>query len=194
MFSWLSVVLIVLNILLIGCSNLTVAKNPQPLSTPALNSTTPDSKKLSDSKKFSNSKQLSNSNKLGQQLPISAIATTPDGTEIQLEVARTPQEQAMGLMYRPPLPDNRGMLFVFPSPQGARFWMKNVPVNLDMVFMRNGVVRYVAADVPPCDINPCPTYGPRELIDQVIELRAGRAAELNLKPGTRITIRRLAQK
>ena len=175
MFPWLSVLLIVLNILLIGCSDLTVAKNPQLLSKPALTSKTPTPKKL------------------GQQLPISAVATTPNDTEIQLEVARTPQEQAMGLMYRPALPDNRGMLFVFPSPQSARFWMKNVPVHLDMVFMLNGVVQYIAANVPPCEMNPCPTYGPRRLIDQVIELRAGRAAELNLKPGDRITIRSLAQ-
>lgn len=175
MSPWLSLFLILLNILLIACSNLTVARNPEPLSTPALTSTTANSKKL------------------GQQLPISALATTPNGTEIQLEVARTPQQQAMGLMYRPALPDNRGMLFVFPSPQSARFWMKNVPVSLDMVFMLNGVVRYIAADVPPCDTNPCPTYGPRQLINQVVELRAGRAAELNLKPGVRITIRPLTR-
>ena len=172
MSPWLSVLLIVLNIWLIGCSNLTVAKNPQPLSTSASTSTTATPKKL------------------GQQLPISAVAITPNSTEIKLEVARTPQEQAMGLMYRPALPDNRGMLFVFPYPLSAKFWMKNVPVNLDMVFMLDGVVRYIADDVPPCDVNPCPTYGPKKgLVNQVIELRAGRAAELNLKPGDRITIR-----
>ncbi|KST67885.1 DUF192 domain-containing protein [Mastigocoleus testarum] len=176
MFPYLSILLLVLNILLIGCSNLTVAENSQPLSTPALKSNVPIAKKL------------------GQQLPISAIAITPDGAEIQLEVARTPQEQAMGLMYRPALPDKRGMLFVFPSPQPARFWMKNVPVPLDMVFMLNGVVQYIAADVPPCESIPCPTYGPRKLIDQVIELRAGHTAELNLKPGDRITIRHLNKK
>ncbi len=176
MFPYLSILLIVLNILLIGCSNLTVAENSQPLSTPALKSNVPITKKL------------------GQQLPISAIAITPDGAEIQLEVARTPQEQSMGLMYRPALPDQRGMLFVFPSPQPARFWMKNVPVPLDMVFMRKGVVRYIAADVLPCKSNPCPTYGPRELIDEVIELRAGHAAELKVKPGDRITIRHLDKK
>lgn len=127
-------------------------------------------------------------NNLGQKLPISAVATIPDGTQIQLEVALTRQQQAMGLMYRPALPDNRGMLFTFPSPQPVNFWMKNVPVPLDMVFMRKGVIQYVEASAPPCEKEPCPTYGPRTLIDQVIELRSGRAAELGLKKGDKVTI------
>lgn len=127
-------------------------------------------------------------NNLGQELPISAVATIPDGTQIQLEVTLTPKQQAMGLMYRPALPDNRGMLFTFPSPQAVSFWMKNVPVPLDMVFMRKGVIQYVEASAPPCVKEPCPTYGPRTLIDQVIELRSGRAAELGLKKGDKVTI------
>ncbi|MGB3652238.1 MAG: DUF192 domain-containing protein [Rivularia sp. (in: cyanobacteria)] len=133
-------------------------------------------------------------NNLGQQLPISAVATIPNGTQIQLEVAKTPQQQAMGLMYRPALPDNRGMLFNFASPQPVSFWMKNVPVALDMVFLRKGVVQYIAEEVPPCTKEPCPTYGPRTLIDQVIELRSGRAAELNLKKGDKVTINSIETK
>ncbi len=133
-------------------------------------------------------------NNLGQELPISAVATIPNSTQIQLEVAKTPQQQAMGLMYRPALPDNRGMLFNFASPQPVSFWMKNVPVALDMVFLRKGVVQYIAEKVPPCTKEPCPTYGPRTLIDQVIELRSGRAAELNLKKGDIVTINSIKTK
>lgn len=127
-------------------------------------------------------------NNLGQELPISAVAIIPNGTKIQLEVARTPQEQAMGLMYRQALPDNRGMLFEFDSPQPVSFWMLNVPVPLDMVFLRKGTVQYIAASVPPCRQKPCPTYGPKTLIDRVIELRSGRAAELSLKRGDEVII------
>lgn len=160
---------IVLGILLISCSQQTPAKSPNITVSPTSLSV----------------------NNLGQQLPISAVATIPDGTQIQLEVAQTRQQQAMGLMYRPPLPDNRGMLFSFPSAQPVSFWMKNVPVALDMVFLRKGVVQYVEASAPPCTKEPCPTYGPRTLIDQVIELRSGRAAELNLKKGDKVTIESL---
>lgn len=127
---------------------------------------------------------------LGQTMPISAKAIVA-GEEILLEVARTPSEQAMGLMYRKSLPANRGMLFPFEPPQPVNFWMKNTVIPLDMVFVRNGVVKAIAANVPPCTSDPCPSYGPGTTVDQVIELRGGRAAELGLKVGDRVTIQKL---
>src|SRR3712207_5592384 len=60
----------------------------------------------------------------GQMLPISA-KTEIAGQVIQLEVARTPQQQQMGLMHRPALPDDRGMLFPVNSPRPVRFWMRD---------------------------------------------------------------------
>ena len=125
----------------------------------------------------------------GQMLPISA-QTQIKGERIMLEVARTPQQQQIGLMYRTSLPDDRGMLFSFDPPQPARFWMKNTLIELDMIFLQNGQVKAIAQNVPPCTTPTCPTYGPSQeiLIDQVIELRGGRAAELGLKVGDRISI------
>jgi uncharacterized protein len=124
---------------------------------------------------------------LGQMLPISAQATIA-GQVINLEVTQTPQQQALGLMYRTSLPDNRGMLFRFEPPQPVSFWMQNVKIPLDMIFLRQGVVQAISSNVPPCTANPCPSYGPNTTIDQVIELRGGRAAELGLKVGDRVTI------
>jgi uncharacterized protein len=125
----------------------------------------------------------------GQYLPISA-ETEIGGQRIQLEVARTPQEQSKGLMHRPPLPDDRGMLFLFNPPRPVQFWMKNTPSPLDMVFLRDGEVQAIVENALPCAADPCPTYGPDRsvAIDQVIELRSGRAAELGLTAGDRITI------
>ncbi len=176
MINWLGLVSILLGVLLAGCSVPTPAVSP---------TTTPSS---SQSQAPISSQQTPLSKNAGQQLPISAVAVVPDGTKIQLEVAQTPQQQAMGLMYRPALPDNRGMLFQFPSPLQASFWMKNVPVALDMVFMRGGIVQYIAPSAPPCNSNPCPTYGSEKFINQVIELRSGRATELGLKVGSRVKI------
>ena len=118
----------------------------------------------------------------GQVLPITAQATISD-TVIDLEVAHTPEQQSLGLMHRRTLPDNRGMLFPNEQPRRVRFWMKDVPVALDMVFLLEGRVQgYVTA--PPCEGDPCPTYGPGNLlVDQVIELREGRASELGLEVG-----------
>ncbi|MEH2043207.1 DUF192 domain-containing protein [Nostoc sp.] len=157
----LSLLSIVLSIFLMGCSVPTTAKSPSLIS--GSETSAPES--------------------LGQKLPISAKAIVPNGTTIQLEVAQTPQQQAMGLMYRPALPDDRGMLFGFPSAQPVSFWMKNVPVPLDMVFLHKGIVKYIQVAAPPCASEPCPTYGPNTPIDKVIELRSGRAAELKLKVG-----------
>jgi hypothetical protein len=125
---------------------------------------------------------------LGQMLPIAAEAEIA-GQRILLEVTRTPQEQAMGLMFRTSLAADRGMLFSFDPPRPVSFWMKNVKIPLDMVFLRDGEVKGIAANVPPCTTSECPTYGPRSPIDQVIELRGGRAAELGIKVGDRVTVK-----
>jgi uncharacterized membrane protein (UPF0127 family) len=127
----------------------------------------------------------------GQHLPISAV-TILGGEEIFLEVAATPEQQALGLMYRDALPDDRGMVFPMQFPRRVNFWMKNVPVPLDMVFVYDGTIQAIASDVPPCTADPCPTYGPGDqLVDHVIELRAGRAAELGLAVGDVVEITRL---
>jgi uncharacterized membrane protein (UPF0127 family) len=126
----------------------------------------------------------------GQMLPISA-QTEIKGQRILLEVARTSQQQQMGLMYRTSLAANRGMLFSFDPPRPVSFWMKNTKIPLDMIFLGEGKVKAIAANVPPCTADPCPSYGPQNtiIIDQVIELRAGRAAELGLKAGDRVSIK-----
>lgn len=131
----------------------------------------------------------------GQKLPLSARFTAR-GQTILLEVARTDREQSTGLMYRTSLAANRGMLFVFSPARPASFWMKNTLIPLDMVFMSNGVVKYISANVPPCKVTDCPGYGPQSQIpiDNVIELRAGRAAELKIKVGDRLTIENYSAK
>jgi len=123
----------------------------------------------------------------GQVLPISARARIAD-RPIELEVAKTPEQQSMGLMYRTSLPDDRGMLFEFKPARWVNFWMKNCKISLDMIFLRDGVVTAIEAGAPPCTAEPCPTYGPNTPVDRVIELRSGRAAELGLKVGDRIAI------
>lgn len=122
-----------------------------------------------------------------QMLPISATAEMA-GQPIMLEVARTPQEQEIGLMNRTELAADRGMLFAFVPPKPVSFWMKNTLIALDMVFIREGQVKAIASCVPPCTADPCPTYPSGVAIDQVIELRGGRAAEIGLKVGDPVKI------
>ncbi|NJK28659.1 MAG: DUF192 domain-containing protein [Acaryochloridaceae cyanobacterium CSU_3_4] len=128
----------------------------------------------------------------GQRLPITAEAIIKNQL-VALEVAQTPQQQAIGLMGRNILGDNQGMLFPFDPPRSVSFWMKNVWIDLDMIFLRKGKVFAIEHRVPPCQNTPCPTYGPKgATIDQVIELRGGRAAELGIQVGDRISIQSLS--
>lgn len=122
-----------------------------------------------------------------QQLPV--LAQVVVGREvIKLEVAQTKQQNALGLMYRNTLAKNRGMLFSFMPSRVVKFWMKNVRIPLDILFIQNERVVAIAAAVPPCDTEFCPTYGSGTKVNRVIELRGGRAVELGLKVGDRLPI------
>jgi uncharacterized protein len=122
-----------------------------------------------------------------QVLPITATAKLANQV-FDLEVAKTRQQQTMGLMYRSFLPSNRGMLFPFTPPQSVQFWMKHCRLSLDMIFLREGKVVEIAANTPPCKTDPCPVYGPNEPIDQVIEIRGGQAASIGLKVGASVPV------
>lgn len=163
-------------------SGLLLACSPAQLPT---NSSTPNSAQPEQPVMTTSTEQAA-----GQRLPITAQATIANRV-IQLEVAQTPQQQATGLMYRPSLASDRGMLFPFQQPRFASFWMKNVVIPLDMVFLYQGKVVAIENSAPPCATEPCPTYGPQAPVDQVIELRGGRASELGLKVGDRIKIQTL---
>ncbi|WP_026102074.1 DUF192 domain-containing protein [Geminocystis herdmanii] len=122
----------------------------------------------------------------GQNLPISAKLLINQEI-IELEVAQTPQQQQIGLMYRDFIPPNRGMLFPFNPPQTVSFWMKNVSIPLDMIFVSEGVIKHIVT-APPCNVDPCPLYNSNVSIDQVIELAENRTKELGIKVGDKITI------
>ena len=130
-----------------------------------------------------------------QHLPIEAQWCLPAPTAppcIQLEVARTPQQQSRGLMGRPPLPPLRGMWFPYKEPMVLKFWMHQTPAPLDMLFLRDGRVLGVEANATPCPRLPCRNYGPDEPADGVVELAAGEAQRLGLRVGSAAVIRPLA--
>jgi hypothetical protein len=74
------------------------------------------------------------------------------------------------------------MWFAFQPPNPARFWMHRTLAPLDMVFVRAGVVASIEAAAPPCPRLPCPSYGSGDLVDGVVEIGAGEAARLGIRP------------
>ncbi len=94
-----------------------------------------------------------------------------DGVELELEVADTPDERAVGLMRRESVPPGTGMVFLYDEPSTGHYYMYDVPIPLRAVFVREGVVVSTVV-MPPCGLDvpaDCPTYGADGPYDTVVE-------------------------
>lgn len=119
-------------------------------------------------------------------LPIETISIeTPRGpVKIRAEMATNWAQQERGLMFRRSMEPDAGMLFDFHRPIQMSFWMKNTYLPLDIIFIRaDGTVSSIAARTTPMSRKPVPAAEP---VRAVLELNAGRAAELGIAPGSRI--------
>ncbi len=88
-----------------------------------------------------------------QELPVDPVllkAETALGLQtFSIEVADDDSERSIGLMFREDMPDERGMLFVFPATREVGFWMRNTPMPLDLVFIgEDGDVKAVLPGEP----------------------------------------------
>lgn len=116
--------------------------------------------------------------------PASITILTGEGkARFSIEIADEPAEQARGLMFRPSLPEDAGMLFLYDPPQPARFWMRNTMIPLDMVFIDEaGRIESVAERR---DTYSDRVSGSRGAIRAVLEISGGLAARLGIGPGDR---------
>ena len=104
----------------------------------------------------------------------------------EVEIARTPQQQATGMMFRRSTPKNHGMIFPYAPPQEVAFWMRNTLIPLDMIFIRaDGTIARIAT-ARPLDDTPVPSGEP---IVAVLEIAGGRAAALGIRPGDKTSWR-----
>ena len=109
-------------------------------------------------------------------VPAVVPLTLPSGKVLQVEVMASDQDRSMGLMFRPSLPLDRGLLFVFERIDFHGFWMKNCRFPIDMVWLdEEHKVVHVAESVPPCKSDPCSVYQPLRRAAYVVELNAGQA-------------------
>ena len=117
-----------------------------------------------------------------QSLPVTKIQVGSHA--VDAEVAATPDQRALGLMYRFSLPADHGMLFVFPVPQPLGFWMRNTYIPLSIAFIgADGRILNVE-DMAPRDESSHPSQG---LALYALEMRKGWFAERSLGPGARVT-------
>ncbi len=123
--------------------------------------------------------------------PVSGLTVIPlkvtSGGKVhtfRVELARTSQEQAKGLMFRTEMGPDEGMIFPFDPPRMASFWMRNTVIPLDLIFVApDGRISNIAANAVPYDETPLSSLGDAKA---VLELNGGRAAQLGIKPGDRV--------
>lgn len=110
---------------------------------------------------------------------------TVTGTHVfRVEVARSPDQRAHGLMYRRSMPQDRGMLFDFRAEGVVMMWMKNTYIPLDMIFVsRTGRVVSIAQDATP-ESERTISSGPPAYA--VIELNAGAARKIGAAVGDEV--------
>ena len=109
-----------------------------------------------------------------------------NGKKIIIDVADTPAQREKGLMFRKKLPQDYGLLFVFPQALGLQFWMKNTWVSLDIVFIGpDKVITRVHRRVRPSTQKTTDKEVARVggYAQYVLELPAGAAAKQGLKEG-----------
>ncbi len=111
------------------------------------------------------------------------------GERFSVELATSPKEQALGLMFRDHMADDHGMLFIFPGSATRSFWMKNTRIPLDIFYFdENLKLVSVSQDTPPCRVTQCRSFPSKGPSKYVLELNAGKAADLGVKPGDELQL------
>ena len=113
----------------------------------------------------------------------------PGGRRFTAEIADTSIRQARGYMHRAEIGPDEAMVFVFSAPGVRTFWMKNVLVPLDMIWMDETFrIMHIDHAVPPCRADPCPSYGTIRATRYVLEVAGGVARAEELAIGARLQI------
>ena len=116
----------------------------------------------------------------------SLVLHKSDGTEpaFDVELAVSPQQQAQGLMYRPSLAADAGMLFIYRPAREVSMWMKNTVIPLDMLFIaEDGEIVKIVERAVPFSLTTISSDG---RVRAVLEINGGMINRLGIRPGDRL--------
>ena len=120
----------------------------------------------------------------GQPQNLPAVTLQVGMHNIRAQLAVTPEQRQIGLMFRQTMPTHEGMLFVFEQATTQCFWMRNTLIPLSIAFLADdGTVVNLADMKPQSDDSHCSTRPVR----YVLEMNQGWFAKRGVKPGSRIT-------
>jgi uncharacterized membrane protein (UPF0127 family)/phosphatidylglycerophosphate synthase len=114
-----------------------------------------------------------------------------DGFCINVEVRNTPEGRELGLMYRESLKEDEGMLFIFDTMSGYAFWMQNMKMPIDIIFIGpDKKIVSISQDAQPCTkpSNECDLYYPAAEYLYVVETRANFTSRHNLSQGNAVRL------
>ena len=116
-----------------------------------------------------------------EQVPLTVTTANGAKHRFVVEVARTPEQQANGLMNRQSMASDRGMIFPYAPPQPVAFWMKNTYIPLDLIFISpGGRILRIEENAVPMSLEPIASG---DAVEAVLELNGGRSAELGIAAG-----------
>ena len=105
----------------------------------------------------------------------------------EVEIADTLEERERGLMNRAKLDLNNGMFFVFEKEGVYNFWMKNVLIPLDMIWIDgNNKVVFINENAEPCKVEPCEVFSSDKKAKYVLEVNGGVSREIELNIGDEV--------
>jgi len=97
-----------------------------------------------------------------------------DIVRVNIEVAQDIQERSLGLSNRKYLGDYDGMLFIFDVMGSYPFWMKDMLIDLDMIFIDDkGFIVDIREDLKPCNADFCPNVISNQPFKYVLEVNNG---------------------
>jgi uncharacterized membrane protein (UPF0127 family) len=114
------------------------------------------------------------------------IVTLPNGNQVRVEVMISAQDLMRGMMFRDSLAPDRGMLFIHGKQDKVSYWMYQVRIPLDIIWMDSTRrIVEISAETPPCKgpAADCPSYGGHQPSQYVLELAGGMATKYGLKVG-----------
>lgn len=122
--------------------------------------------------------------------PLRSITINLGGTEIEVEVAITYQEQMQGLMYRKSMPENHGMLFGYSQPKYMSFWMKDTLIPLSIAYIReDGIIGNIENMVPQNgNITPTERYNSKYKTLYALEMNQGWFERHHVQAGDQVEI------
>lgn len=108
--------------------------------------------------------------------------------KIMLDIADTPASRQQGLMFVESMNEDNGMLFILDKKVFVSFWMKNMKIPLDILFISGEKIAKIYSNVPVCKNAPCDIYPSDHMVDYVLEVNAGFCDKYKIRSGQSIKL------